>query len=61
MPQRLSITVSIGVATVADPGDAPPEVLIERAQRALTMAKDLGRNCVRSVGPMDSPFDAAAQ
>jgi diguanylate cyclase (GGDEF)-like protein len=48
--ERLSITVSVGTATVHN-GEVPPAELIDRADRALYEAKAHGRNCVRS-GPV---------
>ncbi len=45
--QRVSITISAGVATALD-GDATAVTLIERADQALYGAKKAGRNCVRS-------------
>ena len=42
---RFPLTVSVGAAS-ADPRDADPAGLIERADRALYAAKNAGRNCV---------------
>lgn len=46
----LHCTASIGVAEVA-PGDAGLDGWLERADRALYLAKAAGRDCVRSVAP----------
>jgi len=53
----LRVTISLGVGTVPEDG-AAPEVLLERADRALYRAKADGRNCVRTVA--DAPPGAAA-
>jgi diguanylate cyclase (GGDEF)-like protein len=42
---RFPLTVSVGAAS-ADPADADPGALVERADRALYAAKNAGRNCV---------------
>lgn len=49
--ERLSITVSVGVATVYG-GELRPNDLIERADRALYEAKAHGRNCVQAAAPL---------
>jgi len=47
---RLTVTVSIGVATWPGPGDAP-EALLEAADKALYRAKQGGRNRVSAANP----------
>jgi diguanylate cyclase (GGDEF)-like protein len=47
-PARLSVTVSIGLATVPDPRVVGDDDLIRLADQALYAAKRAGRNCVRS-------------
>jgi diguanylate cyclase (GGDEF)-like protein len=46
--ERLSITVSVGAATVHKGEIQQPAEIIDRADRALYEAKAAGRNCVRS-------------
>jgi diguanylate cyclase (GGDEF)-like protein len=55
--ERLSITISVGVAT-AD-GEASVAMLINRADRALYQAKGNGRNCVRVANAEFDKIDAA--
>ena len=43
------VTVSIGVSAVRPSGDAPPQVLLAAADRALYEAKRRGRDCVATV------------
>ncbi len=43
---RITVTLSIGVATASRQGDCAPADLIERADKALYVAKDRGRNTV---------------
>ena len=43
----VTVTLSIGVVVISDPQDAKPEVFIQKADEALYMAKENGRNCVR--------------
>jgi diguanylate cyclase (GGDEF)-like protein len=49
-PQRIPITVSIGVATMPDPEIGQPLLLVQRADDALYRAKTDGRNLVRAHG-----------
>ena len=49
-PQRISPTVSVGIAT-AQPGETTGRALVDRADRALYEAKAAGRNCVRAAVP----------
>jgi diguanylate cyclase (GGDEF)-like protein/PAS domain S-box-containing protein len=44
--REIEVTISIGVAQLQ--GDEPFESLLQRADRALYVAKDRGRNCVQS-------------
>ena len=44
--ESISISASFGVATVV-PGEIDPQAVIGRADAALYVAKDQGRNCVR--------------
>ncbi|WP_299938265.1 diguanylate cyclase [uncultured Pelagimonas sp.] len=43
---RITVTLSIGVSTASRQGDCAPADLIERADKALYVAKDRGRNTV---------------
>ncbi|GAB4211064.1 MAG: GGDEF domain-containing protein [Sandaracinaceae bacterium] len=49
-PQRIPLTVSIGVATMPDPEIGQPLLLVQRADDALYRAKNDGRNRVRVYG-----------
>ncbi len=44
--RRLPVSISIGIASL-EPGDAGPDALLARADRALYAAKNAGRDCVR--------------
>ena len=46
-PSLWPITVSIGVAAASGQGDTTLQALVNRADRALLVAKQNGRNCVR--------------
>jgi len=52
---NLKITISLGVAALPDSDITTPLKLIAKADRALYMAKDAGRNRVVVLGPGDSP------
>ena len=41
----IRVTISAGVAAAQDP-DEPPQMLVERADEALYLAKERGRDCV---------------
>ncbi len=43
---KISITVSIGVACASELAELTPDKLIERADKRLYLAKQMGRNCV---------------
>jgi len=45
---EISITASIGVATLMPEPDTNPNTLIEMTDKVLYQAKDEGRNCIRS-------------
>lgn len=51
---NLKVTISLGVAALPDPDITTPLKLIAKADRALYMAKDAGRNRVVVLGPGDS-------
>jgi diguanylate cyclase (GGDEF)-like protein len=56
--ERVSITVSVGTATVHKGEVQQPAEIIDRADRALYEAKAAGRNCVRSAAvltPLPAP------
>ena len=56
--ERVSITVSVGTATVHKGEIQQPAEIIDRADRALYEAKAAGRNCVRSAAiltPLPAP------
>ncbi len=50
--EPMRATASFGVAAPAD-DDRSPDALLERAERALVMAKHSGRNCVATYGQFD--------
>jgi len=52
---NLQVTISLGVASLPDPEITTPLKLIAKADRALYMAKQAGRNRVVSLGAEDSP------
>ena len=48
----LSVTISIGVATFRKGSGEEPNPLVKRADTALYVAKQGGRNCVRMAEPV---------
>jgi two-component system chemotaxis response regulator CheY len=62
-PPRLTLTISLGLATYVPDRDNSPEAVLARADQALYRAKELGRNRVVAA-PLDddaeAPADAAA-
>lgn len=55
-----SITVSIGL-TVSAPGNDSPSAMLRRADTALYLAKNAGRNCVRSEPEFETEVSAEVQ
>jgi diguanylate cyclase (GGDEF)-like protein len=53
--ERVTITVSVGTATVLR-GELQTTEVIDRADRALYEAKANGRNCVRAAGSLTTPL-----
>ena len=51
---NLHVTISLGVTSVPDPEITTPLKLIAKADRALYLAKEAGRNRVVCLGPADS-------
>jgi two-component system, sensor histidine kinase LadS len=58
--QRLTLTVSIGIASILPASKEKPEALLSEADNALYQAKQQGRNRVIAIEPLTEMNDASA-